>query len=509
MTRRLWLVTLLLLLAFYVRAHNITALPPFNDESHHIRRAEVVWGFSNPDISLTVGKVLTYYWIGIFNPDRLDALWVARSVIALFALLGVAASYAIGRRLFGAWAGILGVYLLAFAPFMVFFDRMALADPFCTALGMLTVWAALQLFDHPEHTKWGWITGILAALTTLAKLIGLPFAATPALAVLLLGQGALRDRWRRYRHSLTICYGTLAGILGLFGLRVLYKELTGNRISVVDAHLINTKSPLETVRFNLEELWEANHIFNSLPLMILAVLLGLFALRYRPRPLFFVLSCLVAVWGFSIVTGGVLSTRYLQLGVPLLFIVTAVGLSLFFQQLTLIKPHYRWIGGWGVASLWILLFAQPFILNSWTDPRRNTYPDRARWEYFTNFTSGYALMDAAEVMLRLKPSTASGRIPVIGLVGSCHQIRLYLDEFGPVYLECPAFGWQGEFMDEVATYVDQRVEQESVLYMLVEPQLPYTDLSKLHVGHEVLAQFERPFYGMRVELWRVFPAEGD
>ena len=92
---------------------------------------------------------------------------------------------------------------------------------------------------------------------------------------------------------------------------------------------------------------------------------------------------------------------------------------------------------------------------------------------------------------------------MIGLVGSCHQMRLYLDENGPVWLECPAFGWNGEFMGDVADFVDRRVDEESVLYLLVEPELSYTDLSQLHVQHQVLARYERPFNGMRVEIWRV------
>jgi hypothetical protein len=164
----------------------------------------------------------------------------------------------------------------------------------------------------------------------------------------------------------------------------------------------------------------------------------------------------------------------------------------------------RWSVSWLVATLWIVIFVQPFILNTWNDPRANDLPDRARWEYFQNFTAGYALTDAADILPALDESS-TGSIPVIGLVGSCHQMRLYLDE--NVLLECPAFGWNGEFMEDVADFVDQRLHEESTLYLLVEPQLPYTDLTRLHVQHEVLARFERPFNGMRVELWRVFEAD--
>ena len=493
MTQKGWLglAVFLLLMAFFVRAHNIEALPPFNDESHHIRRAEQVWSLSDPDLSFTPGKLLTYYWYGIFNADRLHAIFITRTATALFSLIGLAASFAITRHLFGAWAGVLTLYLLTFAPFMIFFDRMALSDPLTTSLGALTIWASLRLVAQPERWVWGMVTGLIATLTILSKLIGFPFVLIPLWAVLVLG-----GNWRRYQTSLFFCYAAMTAILTPFALRVLFKELSGNRISVVDNHLINHQRPLQTLADNLADLWEANLVFNGAAFLVLAAIGIALTARRQGRLVMFLLGCVLIPWSAIILTSGVLSTRYLQIGIPALFALIA-------GAVIVLKPRLRWPTSWLVATLWIILFAQPFILNSWNDPRANGLPDRARWEYFQNFTAGYALMPAAEVMPTLETSTTSGRIPVVGLVGSCHQIRLYLDENGPVLLECPAFGWRGEFMDDVADFVDQRLAEESTLYMLVEPQLPFTDLSKLRVQREVLARFERPFDGMRVELWRV------
>jgi hypothetical protein len=513
-----WLVVFLLLMAFFIRSHRIIALPPFNDESHHIRRAEVVWTFSDPDLSFTPGKLLTYYWFGIFGADRLDAIFITRMATALASLLGLASVYAAGKRLFGAWAGLLGLYLIAFSPFMVFFDRLALADPLTAALGMVTIWASLKLLDHPQEPLWGFVAGLLATLTILAKLLGLPFALIPIWAGWMLAGGSLREKWMRYRLTLITCYTTIGVILTPFFLRIVYKELTGDRVSVVDPHLVNTQSPLETLLNNLDHLWEANRIFNGVSLLMIVLFAAAVAIRLKPRPVIFAIGCVLLPWGMSVGVGGVLSTRYLQLGILPLFVLIAGTLVIVIDHVAsfvraryaspLHTPTRNWMIGWGIATVWIVFFAQPFILNLWNDPRQNEYPSRDRWEYFTNFTAGYGLMDAAKIMPTLEPSATSGRIPVIGIVGSCHQIRLYLDEFGPVYLECPAFGWQGEYMDAIAAYVDQRVREESVLYMLVEPELPFTDLSKLHVRHVVMGRFSRPFDGMTVELWQVFEGTG-
>ena len=68
------------------------------------------------------------------------------------------------------------------------------------------------------------------------------------------------------------CYLTLTAVLMPFTLRVIFKEASGERISVVDNHLINHQTPLETLSNNLADLWEANHILNGIPLIIVSVL---------------------------------------------------------------------------------------------------------------------------------------------------------------------------------------------------------------------------------------------
>lgn len=505
---RLWLMVLLLWIALFVRIHHVTVLPPFNDESHHIRRAEIVWSFDDPDTSLTLSKLLTYYWYGFFGAERLDAIWVARTVTGLFALIGLAASLAVGRRLFGAWVGILALYLLAFAPFMVFFDRMALTDPFTASIGMVMVWVSLLMLPKSHEWEWGVLAGVVGWLTILAKLTALPFLAFPIWAILTLTEGGLKAKWQRYRASLIACYTSFALLISPFILRILYKEATGNRISVVDTHLINTKSPVDTVLSNLEHLQEANWVFNNGPWMALGFIVMGIALYYRPRQMGFIVGGVLMAWSVSILAGGVLSTRYLVLGIPLLFVAIAGAWGTLLEGL-LPSPIPNTFSAraplamWGIASVWIFFFAQPFILNAWNDPRQNDYPTRDRWEYFTNFTSGYGLVDTAKLLPTLTPSEQSGRVEVLGILGSCHQMRLYLPEDELAHLECLEFDWLAEDMVAINAYILQRAEEESLLYLLVEPDLSYVNLDRLEVSHQVIGRFARPFNGMTIELWQV------
>jgi 4-amino-4-deoxy-L-arabinose transferase-like glycosyltransferase len=499
---QLFIAVVLLWCAFLARVHQIETLPPFNDESHHIRRAEVVWSGENPDISFTLGKLLTYYWLGIFETDRLNAIWMARTVTGLFALLGLAGTYAVAKRLFGGMAALLSLYLLSFAPFMVFFDRMALTDPITAALGILTVWASLIFFDRPQEWEWGVGAGLMATLTILAKLTGLPFALMPLWALIALGSGSLKNRLLPYWRGLLACYGTIGALLLPFVLRIVYKELSGDRISVVDTHLINTQSPAETVAANLRQAWEAFSVYSSPPFLVAGLLAISLAILWRPRRMLFPLGALALPLGFTLFVGGVLSNRYLQLSLPLAAVLLGGAWVILGDKLSRARP---WMLGYALTSLWILSFCQAFIINLWTQPLGNHYPNRDRWEYFINFTAGYGLMEAAALMPQLDPSPANGRVQVLGLVGSCHQLRLYLDEAGPVDLRCLEFGWSGELMGQVAMEVEQARQEYGRVYLLVEPQLPYTDLSQIQGGHQVEGRFPRPHGGMVVELWRLDP----
>lgn len=518
---------LLILLAFFIRAHSIQALPPFNDESLHIRRAELIYKFTDRNLNMTLGKLLSYYWIGLFHPARLDAILVGRTASALFALLGLAAAYSTARLLFGRIGGWVTLMLASFSPFMIFFDRLALSDGLTAALGMLVIWASLLMMRRASCDKrcplaiWA---GTLSGLVIISKLLGLPMAGVPLVAVLTLNcQRVIRLNLASLRQTLRIHQGKLTTVYITFGLVMLPfiwhiadRTITGKYVNVVNNNLINgaaeEKSPPQVLIDNLSSLWTANQVLHGSILWILTLVGAAYVLWKRPREgSYLILSTLLA-WSMSLVFAADLSTRYLTLGVLPSLVILGGAVSLTIQEAAKInieKPSLPFSmperGAIAVLLVWLVWIPLPFINHTWNDPTELHLPEADQWEYFGNFGSGYALVDAARDMENLPRSEPSGRIQVIGLVGSCHQIRLYLDEHGPVKLECPFFGWQGEFMQDVANLIDERAAEESTVYLLVEPELRFTDLSMLHVGWELIHRYPRPFNGMAVELWRVYP----
>ena len=517
-----WLSVALLLLGWAVRAHAIEALPPFNDESHHIRRAELVYTFSDPDLSMTPGKLLSYYWLGLFGAERLDAIFLGRTVTALFSILGLAATFATARLLFSQRAGIIALFLASFTPFMVFFDRMALTDPLTAALSMWLIWASVvMLKKRPRQWghRWSVLVGVLSGLVVMAKLLGLPMIGIPFLVVLIYGevpwQGMypqqiwqwLLGNWREYRPMLGTVYSVFAVMFMPSMFYILGRVIIdGELVPIVNNNLINgateNKSPLQVIVDNFGTVWETQWILQS-PLLWMTILgvIG-WTLYKREKHSLYLLGAVFLAWSLSVFVAAELSTRYLTLGILPLLVLVAGTLNQGVQKLPQVG---RAVLG-GAFMLWLIAFALPFIRTAWSQPVALNLPERDRWEYFSNFSSGYALVPAAQDIKDLPRSEPSRRVNIIGLVGSCHQMRLYLDEHGPVWLECPYFGWQGENMDEVAQKIEDRLATESIVYLLVEPELPFTDLSVITVDWELIRRYSRPFDGMVVELYRVYPA---
>lgn len=526
-----WFCAAVLLVAFVLRAHQIEALPPFNDESLHIRRAEQI--LSNRDISLTPFKLLVYYWVWFFQPERLQAIFIGRTAVALFSLMGLAGTYATARYLFGRWAGRVALILATFSPFMIFFDRLTFADPLTASLAILLVWMALRLVRAAERGKGrleAVLAGVLGTLIILAKTTGAPFLVMPFLAILLFGKGdwpasyGPKALWQ-WGWEKIWRYGTVVKVMALafgvsmapFGLHVLERTISGNYVMLVNNNLVlglaEDRPPHEIIWQNLITLWKVNWILHS-PLVWIGMLAAVWGLwRWQRAKGLYLLGAVVLPWILSVFLGAELSTRYLTLGVLPLMVILAGGLA------CLVEHSGRWSAEVKMAlsagvGLWCVAFGLQFVVKAWDDPTQLHLPERDRWEYFENFGAGYGLVDAARDIEQLPISEPSGRVNVIGLVGSCHQMRLYLhgaenEDEGKVWLSCPFFGWWGEFLDDVADEIQARLAVESQVYLLIEPDIPYFDVADLEPRWkwEEVERYSRPFKGMEIVLYHISPKD--
>ncbi|NDJ84570.1 MAG: hypothetical protein GYB66_01665, partial [Chloroflexi bacterium] len=516
--RRLWLAVLVLWGLWAIRAHDILALAIFVDESLHIMRAQVVYEFSDAKASILPAKLLLYYYLGLFNLQDVGGAWVARQAVALLAPLGAALSFALARQLFRRWqAGILAMAIYGLMPFMIFFERMALADSFAMIFGLVLAIVSVRLARRPSARQ-ARIVGFWMGAALLAKLTTLPWAILPLLAAGLFGQWSRRDYWR---HGVTVA--VVAGALLLpSAAYMLYQEFQPpeNKVESVeqDLFVVEDTSRLVQIRDNIETYAEAVRALFSAPFLVLILVLGGWQMFRMPREGGYLLAFTLTIWIFVVLTAARPSTRYLVLGVPGLLILAAGGLDRLGQllgasRLTVSKDRRGIIQAVAIATTLLLLlwggYSLRFALTAWADPVDLPLAERDIWEYYENSASGYALRAAAQDLpdlSRYEDHPSGDPIPVAGFVGACHVMRLYLPADSGVGLHCPYFRWSPEAADATLAEWEARINQDGVWYVLADVEQPM-DVLSLPLRWEELAFYPRPYDGIDVRLYRVWAVE--
>lgn len=505
--RRLILVVVSLWVVWAVRAHAILAMPAFVDESLHIMRAQVVYEFTDEKASFLPAKLLLYYYLGLFTPQDHNALWLTRQALALMSPLAAALSFALTYSLTRSyWKGVFVIWLHGFTPLLIFFDRLAMSDPFVMMFALGLAWASLLFARHPTPKR-SIITGLLLGLALLAKLTAVPLVFVPPLAVYLLSPASARQIYIMYFRPLLMCFSITLLVMLPFAGYMLYREIDPpeEKPEVVDSWLFTpeNRNRVEQIGFNIETYNESLRLLiGPLTLVFLLAFAASFMSPRFDQKLYLLLTT-GAVWGFILVVSAFPSTRYLVLGFPFLLIFTAVFLVGYDSS----KTHVKLLNLFaGIGLLAFFVFALHFISDIWENPTRLSLSKQDEWEYFSHTSSGYGLRDAASDILALP--TIGGEIPLTGFVGNCHSLRLYFPEKHPVNLNCPYFKFDESMIPAVMARWEQQVAETGEWYFLVE-DAGIIDFRSMDVTPEYLASYARPHNGIRVWLYRVTPGESD
>lgn len=499
-----WAAVVVLLLQLFLRTHEILALPGYADESLHIRRAEVVWDF-NTNTSWIPKKLLLYYYLGLFEVPRVDYLLVSRLMVALSTLLGGAGIYALGKKLFDSPVGVMALFLYAVSPFAIFFDRLALADPFTLALSMVTIWCCLLWIKNPT-VKMSIVAGILFTLMILAKFTAAGFMAAPFVGIWLFEN---HHHWRqRYLKPLLIIGGILAAVWIPIFIPIMIGQANDDPIVFIDDYLLNIHEDqnfVENLADNMRIAIEQTAIYLWTPILILTVICAGALLMWRRKVGVFLIVLFILAWSPAVVAGSFPRSRYLEIGVPFLTLILAGGLYTLAAQIreserrfTLERTIMVGILVYGLA--WGGYFFQQAV----TKPEDLDLPEQDRWRYIQSTTSGYGQREAVEYLATdAQPSVHSGKAEVYGILGSCHSLRLYMEEPGPVHLTCAEYSFiDHQMAPETLADIVQQTETHSWIYILMEPSLE-TNYDALPLEWELEKRFLRPHEGRELELWRV------
>lgn len=488
----------LLLLTAAIRLHNLTAQEPFIDEGAHVQRARVVWEFHENPGRFSNGKVLLYFWLGVFELPPIAASWIARAAIALTSLVTGAAVYALGRAIHGAGAGLVALGLYAVLPLAFFFERLALADPLASMFVTLMVWRSLVLMQHPSIRE-AVVVGFLAAAATLAKLtVGLAPLLPGIAAVLCAPASGAEPRariaaWRRrYGRALAV----IAGIVVLCWLPLLIPAglayTRGDAFTLVNgANMagLDSAAPLAELRDAAPAIAE----FVSPGLALAGALaIGWLGWAYRRDHRARAHLMLVLSWAVLIALLPLLAARdprpryFMPLAAPLSVGIGWAAASLWdtrqrVLRLALTLSAAAWLGG----------FALPFIRTAVTEPRDLPLSGHSAAVYLGGNFAGEAMRQAVTLLDTVEPPPDQ----VLADRATCDM--LYFFTARPI--TCAA---------DIARPVELLAAPAS--YVVLNGHEPQPD--RMGLTWELAGEYERPalqaLAGVTrtVQVWRVTPA---
>lgn len=494
-TSQLIFIVALLLTHFFVRAHNLQRQEVFVDEAYHLTRADRVYDFAEHPARFSHGKLLLYFWLGLFKTDPLKWLPLARLTIALFSLTNGAILAALGTRLGSRWAGVLALGGYAVLPLAYFFERITLADSFASAFACLAAWRSLILVRKPNLRE-GALVGVFLYCTLLAKLTMalIPFM-TPAACLLFYNwQGKTPYDWgRRFLPPLLMAAGVvILGWLPILIPAALAQSSDQPFVLVDSANLrqIDQAEPVQDLRQILPMIAD----YTSPALLIAALAAAAYLLtqrKSRPKALF-LLIWMGLILVLSLAAASLIRTRYLMpMAAPLVLLLALAGGQVWMQ------PRFRLVMRGGLVlgvGVWLVGFVLPFTLTMFRDPA-DLPISQADWvRYMSGNFSGEALRQAARFVNEAQPRH------LYAVWGTCQLLFLYVEQ--PVICLPPSDSNPAEAL---AAHLAEEIPAGEAAYVILNGDPPFLEIAGWE--WELLARYPRPYIDRPVEVWRLRLAE--
>ncbi len=246
-TRRVLAVLLFLLLAAQL-VHVARVTSANWDECHHLYDGYNIWTHRDyrlnaevpPLVKLTTALPLLTMKIGplpaqdksqalnafqggrqfVFGNGGDRVLLPARMACMLFALLLAWLVYAVGRRLFGANAGLAALALFVFDPLLLAHGALVSTDVASALFLFGAVFAFYRYLQQPTPARFA-TAGVVAGLAFVAKFTGILLV--PMLLLLCVADGLRLRSWRALGTRLAACFGLFvvgwAMVWGFYGFR--------------------------------------------------------------------------------------------------------------------------------------------------------------------------------------------------------------------------------------------------------------------------------------------------
>jgi len=355
--RYLLIVVILLMAGFALRIVNVMNVPLFWDEARHIVRAQSI-AAGIPWEGLQRNKWFYGVVLAAFNPNGIEAPFIARTISVWCGVLSIAATVKLGKMLSSGRVALVAGLMYAIIPVALNNEREALVDPLMVAMTTLATIFAVKLAKKSS----GWYAVGLAFTLTIARLTKasmVGYFILPFVAVILFSlfeqpiriqnwRGLLHDvasDWRAYLRKIVrpTLYAAAAVAFSLAVTGVVYylaradgwpmdnsHTLTPDNIAW---HLFITRSaPVYLAKEAAR--YVAVHVTAFTPAVLVLSLVGVGA-GLMKRGQHNTLYLLVPAYAFSLIpmiaarpadAGQALPTRYFMLDAPAIAVLAAVGL---------------------------------------------------------------------------------------------------------------------------------------------------------------------------------------
>lgn len=386
-------------LYFLLRLPSLTLQPIFADEAIYIRWAQVMK--AEPTLRflpLSDGKTPLFMWaMTPFFKFFEDPLYAGRLLSVLSGFLTFLGVVGLSYYLFGVLTALLAGLFYVVTPFIIFFDRMALAD---SMLAATTVWALFlavlvvkkQRMDLAMVLGYILGIGILVKTPAMVNLLVLPFTILgfnfPKNKSDLLGS-------KRYELvKLFLCW-VVAFIIALVIYNILrlgpgFYQLSKRNSDYIFSYLEILQHPFDPLIPHLKDISTLFPVLLS-PGIVMLLFVGIFYMfKNKNRSLGTVFLWSIIPMLILLVFLKTLTARYLLFTIPPLLIVSAYGMSQLIKFKKIIAV---------VIFLFILPYVAYFDFLLLTSPEKAPLPQWERRGYLEDWTAGYHLKDISQLLI--------------------------------------------------------------------------------------------------------------
>ena len=469
---------------WWTRLHNLEALAVFLDEAAHIWWARLVWEIQ-PFHAASDGRLFNIIWTSLFWPFN-SSLWIARASTIMVTVIGFITTISIAHQLHSKQASIIAGILYVFLPYISFFERMYLADPYMSTCGILLLWSSTKLSYKPYLLKNKIIVGMTIAAGMLSKISFVVFLPVPFIAAAILNRS---DK----KHFIASAHAYILGIILLtpviiilkfignsdMGIDLLYKKTSSRPIDMWQQAI--TSAPILWNYFTT--LFTPSVWYGGLILIPLAIWKHTRVSIYIGTT---ILIGLVAV--ITTINPGFLEARFILPYATQMVILMSMGIATAWKSWQSMTKNFNFLL---VTIFGISLYpAYQFITISWNEPHQLQLPDRDKWEYVTGWPSGYGFQEIAKYYQQ-----SPENILLITLdLGGQQRLNTYLPPNSPI---TPV--WTPP--DKLESYLNT-INNKNYVIIIDSPKDNAT-VNELNINLSTILEFPRPNKGSSLIITKI------